>query len=281
MDQGCLSPCPRVIRSRRNMQFGVCLPHRWKYASARLIADVAQEAESLRFDSVWVTDHVIVPVHHVERGHIFYEALMTLAFVTSITRTVAMGMTSHFPVSSTRRSPIRSTRRVAGFARLRFSGRGLVIGSDYRCAVIARDDARDRFGAIVSGTSRPPVPADLPRRRQRVRTQIGALTSLPPKTNRSRRVSRRAQSTPQEARSGRRQHRGLTRSAHQASFDDRLPWLPPFGTRGVVVLALPPFQIWLWGVAIVKLHALSQHIAEEVQVEGARSVMSNCPRPRR
>ena len=57
------------------MQFGVCLPHRWKYASARLIADVAQEAESLGFDSVWVTDHVIVPVHHVERGHIFYEAL--------------------------------------------------------------------------------------------------------------------------------------------------------------------------------------------------------------
>src|SRR5438309_11152496 len=75
------------------MQFGVCLPHRWKYASARLIADVAQEAESLRFDSVWVTDHVIVPVHHVERGHIFYEALMTLAFVSSITRTVAMGTT--------------------------------------------------------------------------------------------------------------------------------------------------------------------------------------------
>ena len=62
------------------MQFGVCLPHRWKYASARLIADVAQEAESLRFDSVWVTGHVIVPVTYVERGHILYEALIKLAF---------------------------------------------------------------------------------------------------------------------------------------------------------------------------------------------------------
>ena len=77
------------------------------------------------------------------------------------------------------------------------------------------------FEAIVSGAPRPPVPADLPRRRERARTKIGAVTSLPPKTNRSRRVSRCAQSTPQEARSGRRQLRGLPRSAHQASFDDR------------------------------------------------------------
>src|SRR5438128_10768165 len=75
------------------MKFGICLPHRWKYASARLIADVAQEAESLRFDSVWVTDHVIVPMHHVEGGHIYYDALMTLAFVSSITSTVTMGTT--------------------------------------------------------------------------------------------------------------------------------------------------------------------------------------------
>ena len=112
-----LSPCPRVIRSRFYMQFGVCLPHRWKYASARLIADVAQEAESLRFDSVWVTDHVIVPVHHVERGHIFYEALMTLAFVSSITRTVAMGTTV---LATPTRNPVvlaregRDARRAVG-----------------------------------------------------------------------------------------------------------------------------------------------------------------------
>jgi probable F420-dependent oxidoreductase len=92
------------------MQFGVCLPHRWKYASARLIADVAQEAESLRFNSVWVTDHVLVPVHHVERGHIFYEALMTLAFVSSITRTVAMGTTV---LAMPTRNPIVLAKEIA------------------------------------------------------------------------------------------------------------------------------------------------------------------------
>ena len=105
------------------MQFGVCLPHRWKYASARLIADVAQEAESLRFDSVWVTDHVIVPVHHVERGHIFYEALMTLAFVSSITRTVAMGTTV---LATPTRNPVVLAREVATLDAL--SGGRVILG---------------------------------------------------------------------------------------------------------------------------------------------------------
>jgi probable F420-dependent oxidoreductase len=105
------------------MQFGVCLPHRWKYASARLIADVAQEAESLRFDSVWVTDHVIVPVHHVERGHIFYDALMTLAFVSSITRTVAMGTTV---LAAPTRNPIVLAREVATLDAL--SGGRVILG---------------------------------------------------------------------------------------------------------------------------------------------------------
>src|SRR6266849_8025620 len=105
------------------MQFGVCLPHRWKYASAQLIADVAQEAESLRFDSVWVTDHVIVPVHHVERGHIFYEALMTLAFVSSITRTVALGTTV---LATPTRNPVVLAREVATLDAL--SGGRVILG---------------------------------------------------------------------------------------------------------------------------------------------------------
>src|SRR5438128_3264167 len=105
------------------MKFGICLPHRWKYASARLIADVAQEAESLRFDSVWVTDHVIVPLHHVERGHIFYEALTTLAFVSSITRAVAMGTTV---LAMPTRNPIVLAREVATLDAL--SGGRVILG---------------------------------------------------------------------------------------------------------------------------------------------------------
>jgi probable F420-dependent oxidoreductase len=82
-----------------------------------------QEAESLRFDSVWVTDHVIVPVHHVERGHIFYEALMTLAFVSSITRTVGMGTTV---LATPTRNPVVLAREVATLDAL--SGGRVILG---------------------------------------------------------------------------------------------------------------------------------------------------------
>src|SRR5262249_30543029 len=84
---------------------------------------VAQEAESLRFDSVWVTDHILVPVNHVERGHIFYEALITLAFVSSITRAVAMGTTV---LATPTRNPIVLGREVATLDAL--SGGRVILG---------------------------------------------------------------------------------------------------------------------------------------------------------
>ena len=74
------------------MQFGVMLPHRWLYAAGNTIADFAREAEALGYTSLWVTDHIIVPSYRTERGHIFYEALMTLAYVSSITTRCRLGV---------------------------------------------------------------------------------------------------------------------------------------------------------------------------------------------
>jgi probable F420-dependent oxidoreductase len=79
--------------SGRPISFGVTLPHRWTYASPQAIAEIAREAEALGYSSVWVTDHIVVPVHRPERGHIFYEALMTLAYVSAITERVRLGTT--------------------------------------------------------------------------------------------------------------------------------------------------------------------------------------------
>ena len=73
------------------MQFGVMLPHRWLYAAGNTIADFAHEAEELGYTSLWVTDHIIVPSYRTERGHIFYEALTTLAYVSSITTRCLLG----------------------------------------------------------------------------------------------------------------------------------------------------------------------------------------------
>ena len=73
------------------MRFGVVLPHRWLYASGDTIARFAREAEALGYTSLWVTDHIFVPSYRTERGHIFYEALMTLAYVSSITERCELG----------------------------------------------------------------------------------------------------------------------------------------------------------------------------------------------
>jgi probable F420-dependent oxidoreductase len=74
------------------MQFGVMLPHRWLYAAGSTIADFAHEAEALGYTSLWVTDHIIVPSYRTERGHIFYEALTTLAYVSSIATRCRLGV---------------------------------------------------------------------------------------------------------------------------------------------------------------------------------------------
>jgi probable F420-dependent oxidoreductase len=74
------------------MQFGVMLPHRWLYAAGNTIADFAREAEALGYTSLWVTDHIVVPSYRTERGHIFYEALTTLAYVSSLTTRCRLGV---------------------------------------------------------------------------------------------------------------------------------------------------------------------------------------------
>ena len=74
------------------MQFGVMLPHRWLHAAGNTIADFAREAEGLGYTSLWVTDHIIVPSYRKERGHIFYEALTTLAYVSSIATHCRLGV---------------------------------------------------------------------------------------------------------------------------------------------------------------------------------------------
>src|SRR5215510_15518719 len=43
------------------MEFGICIPHYAKAIDVQKIIENVQYAEKLGFDSVWVTDHIIVP----------------------------------------------------------------------------------------------------------------------------------------------------------------------------------------------------------------------------
>ena len=74
------------------MHFGVGLPHFRQLASAEAITTVAQQAEALGFDSVWVSDHIVVPNSAIPRfGEVFFEPFMTLAYVAGKTKRIRLG----------------------------------------------------------------------------------------------------------------------------------------------------------------------------------------------
>ena len=74
------------------MHFGVCLPNFPFGAppSRGHIVAIAQAAERLHYASVWVSDHVLVPVDKPRYGHL-YEVLTTLAYIAGVTARIRLG----------------------------------------------------------------------------------------------------------------------------------------------------------------------------------------------
>jgi probable F420-dependent oxidoreductase len=61
-------------------------------ASTEAIVTVAQQAEALGFDSVWVSDHIVVPRSAIPRfGEVFFEPFTTLAYVAGKTQRIRLG----------------------------------------------------------------------------------------------------------------------------------------------------------------------------------------------
>lgn len=74
------------------MKIGVVLPTYRRLASADNIARAAKTCESLGFDSVWVTDHIVVPSEHLDSfGPTFYEAVAVMAYLAGITERIQIG----------------------------------------------------------------------------------------------------------------------------------------------------------------------------------------------
>jgi probable F420-dependent oxidoreductase len=74
------------------MQFGVCLPN-FPFGvrpSRDAILEVAQVAEQVGYDSVWATDHILVPKDK-PRFSIVYESLSTLAYLGGATEKIQLG----------------------------------------------------------------------------------------------------------------------------------------------------------------------------------------------
>src|SRR5262249_48350215 len=92
------APIPhRLARPSRSrvpavVKVGVVLPTYRRLASTENIARAATTSEALGFDSVWVTDHIVVPSGSLESfGPEFYEAVAVMAYVAGITKRVEIG----------------------------------------------------------------------------------------------------------------------------------------------------------------------------------------------
>lgn len=92
------------------MKFGIGLPNFGKNKTWDDVRRVALAAEELGYDSVWTTDHVIVPQRDSEPYGNIFEALTTLALVASMTRRVKLG-TSVLVLPQ--RNPVLAAKQIA------------------------------------------------------------------------------------------------------------------------------------------------------------------------
>jgi probable F420-dependent oxidoreductase len=76
------------------MDFGVWIPNCRHLATPDIIRSTAVRAEQLGYDSVWVSDHVVVPYANVVNfGESVFDPLVTLAVVAGATSRVRLGTT--------------------------------------------------------------------------------------------------------------------------------------------------------------------------------------------
>ena len=73
------------------MKFGLCLPIR-RDCSIEFNIELAKRAEQLGFDSVWVSDHVVIPDKSAGSfSTVFYDPFILLAAIASSTESIKLG----------------------------------------------------------------------------------------------------------------------------------------------------------------------------------------------
>src|SRR5713101_3931181 len=76
------------------MKFGVWIPTCRHLATVEIIRHSAVRAEQLGYDSVWVSDHVVVPnANVVNFGEAIFDPLVTLGVIAGATSRVRLGTT--------------------------------------------------------------------------------------------------------------------------------------------------------------------------------------------
>jgi len=105
------------------MRFGFLLPNLLSPVSyAAAIKTSTQLAENVGFDSIWATDHILMPSEYPQYGK-GTEAITTLAYLAGLTERVALGLSV---LVLPMRNPIIVAKQLASLAHL--SGREVIVG---------------------------------------------------------------------------------------------------------------------------------------------------------
>ncbi len=92
------------------MKFGYILPNYGDRISAQQLVELSRTCEEVGFDSVWATDHVIMPTELREPYGQLLEPLITLASIASATETLRVGTSC---VVLPQRNPILLAKQAA------------------------------------------------------------------------------------------------------------------------------------------------------------------------
>jgi probable F420-dependent oxidoreductase len=122
------------------MRFGIHLRNHGKTATPDYATALAQAADELGFDSVWVSDHVVIPDRFTSRypfrGNPFtpaawgrvHEPLITLAFVAGATARVRVGLSV---LILPQRNPVLTAKQIATLDSLTWGRLELGVGAGW------------------------------------------------------------------------------------------------------------------------------------------------------
>jgi len=92
------------------MKFGVCIPNYGDTLSVEGMRTVALEAERMGYDSIWTTDHILMPTCSGTPYEKILESITSLAYLAAHTTSVRLGVSS---LIMAMRNPVVVTKQLA------------------------------------------------------------------------------------------------------------------------------------------------------------------------
>jgi probable F420-dependent oxidoreductase len=93
------------------MKFGVCVPNYGSTLSVNALRTVAEQTEALGYDSIWTTDHVLMPPNSETPWYeTILDSITCLAYLAPLTSKVRLGISS---LIMAMRNPVVVTKQLA------------------------------------------------------------------------------------------------------------------------------------------------------------------------